>query len=137
MSQGFNQILLLGNLAREPELRRTGNGAAVCVFRLAVDDVRRPHPGAEPVTEKLYVDVMTTGRLAETCHAALVQGSRAFVQGRLQLREWVGRDGLRHSGHRVFATHVSFLDPPRTPAAPVPAPAPQTPDAPPSGDLPF
>ena len=116
MSQGFNQILLLGNLAREPELRRTGNGAAVCVFRLAVDDVRRPHPGAEPVTEKLYVDVMTTGRLAETCHAALVQGSRAFVQGRLQQQEWTTRDGQRRSQIRVVASTVQFLDPVGPPA---------------------
>ena len=108
MSQDFNQILLMGNLACEPELRRTGNGAAMCVFRIAVNDVRRPAPGAEPVREKLYVDVMTLGHLAETCHAALSQGSRAFVQGRLQLREWVGRDGLKHSAHRVFATHVTF-----------------------------
>ena len=136
MQQGFNQILLLGNLTEDPGLRRTGNGAAVCVFRFAVDDVRRPAPGAEPVKETLYVDVMTVGHLAETCHAALSQGSRAFVQGRLQLREWIGRDGLKHSSHRVFATHVTFLDP-RPGPADAPAFPPPAPDAPPSGDLPF
>ena len=116
--QGFNQILLLGRLAAEPELRRTGTGVALCTLRLAVDETRRPPEGGDPVAS----------------------GDRVFVQGRLNRREWTGRDGRQHSSYRVLASRVQFLDPPKTgsgadaPGAPfVPAPAPR----PPSGDLPF
>lgn len=138
--QGFNQILLLGRLAAEPELRRTGTGVALCTLRLAVDETRRPPEGGDPVRETLYVDAIATGPQAESCNRWLASGDRVFVQGRLNRREWTGRDGRQHSSYRVLASRVQFLDPPKTgsgadaPGAPfVPAPAPR----PPSGDLPF
>ena len=144
---GFNQVILLGNLAKDPVLRRTGDGLALCFLRLAVDDVRRNRAG-EPVTETLFVDIVVTGPQAEAANAALSRGSRVFVQGRLQFNEWTGRDGARHSGHRVAAQRIEFLDrrpaaaadsaaPAESAAAPeaapdAPAPVPEKP-----GDLPF
>ena len=90
---GFNQVILVGNLAKDPELRRTGDGLAICFLHLAVDDVRRNRAG-ELVEEKLFVEVVVTGPQAEAANAALAKGSRVFVQGRLQVNEWTGRDGI-------------------------------------------
>ncbi len=146
MPQGFNQILLLGNLAAEPELRRTGNGVALCTLRLAVDEMRRPPEGGELARERLFIDAIVSGSQAESSHRWLHEGSRVLLQGRLQRLEWTGRDGRRHSGYRVVASRVQFLDPTRREGAPD---APDTPDAhapaapaapptrPPSGDIPF
>lgn len=153
MATGFNQVILLGNLVRDPELRRTGGGVAVCNLRLAVDDVRRNRAG-EPVTETLFIDAVVAGPQAEAANAALSKGSRVFLQGRLQMNEWTGRDGARHTAPRVAAQRIDFLDahraapqePASAPGAPgaAPAPAPGAPaGAKPAaaaekpGDLPF
>jgi single-strand DNA-binding protein len=101
------------------------------------------------VTETLFVDIVVTGPQAEAANAALSRGSRVFVQGRLQFNEWTGRDGARHSGHRVAAQRIEFLDRPAgaakaATAAAAPAPAPgapagakPAPAAEKPGDLPF
>ena len=143
MANGFNQVILLGNLVREPDLRRTGTGLSVCTLRLAVDDVRRSRSG-EPVTETLFIDVVVAGPQADAAGTALSKGSRVFLQGRLQMNEWTGRDGARHSAPRVVAQRIDFLDARRAaPAAPsgeaAPPPAAGSAPAPaaPSGDLPF
>lgn len=142
MATGFNQVILLGNLTRDPDLRRTGSGIALCNLRLAVDDVRRNRAG-ETVRETLFVDAVVAGPQAEAAHAALAKGSRVFLQGRLQLNEWTGRDGARHSELRVAAQRIDFLDAlhraaeepaPAAPAAPAAAKA--DPGVAP-GDLPF
>ncbi len=149
---GFNQVILVGNLAKDPELRRTGGGVAVCNLRLAVDDVRRNRAG-ELVEEKLFVEVVVTGPQAEAANAALSKGSRVFVQGRLQVNEWTGRDGISRSAPRIAAQRIDFLgahraatqEPATAPGAPgaAPAPAPAAPGgAKPDagvkpGDLPF
>ena len=138
---GFNQVTLIGNLVRDPDLRRTGNGTPVCVFRLAVDDVRRGRDGASSA-ETLFMDIVCFGPTAEAVNAALYKGSRAFVQGRLRQHDWTDRDGSRRSQLRVEAQRVEFLDaPPARDAAsqqPFPASAAQArPAAAPSGDIPF
>ena len=148
MANGYNQVILLGNLAKEPELRRTGDGNAVCTLRLAVNDYRRTRTG-EVVEETTFADVAVFGRQAEAANESLVKGSRVFVQARLRTEEWVGRDGARHSALRIAAQRIEFLDRPAgaaraaTPAA-APAPAPGAPagaapdaGAEKPGDLPF
>ena len=117
---GFNQVTLIGNLVKDPDLRRTGNGTPVCLFRLAVDDVRRSRDGAT-VTETLFLDAICFGATAEAAHAALYKGSRVFVQGRLRQNDWTDRDGQRREQLRVEAQRIEFLD-----AAP-PKPEPSSP----------
>ena len=132
MANGFNQVILLGNLVRDPDLRRTGGGVAVCNLRLAVDDVRRNRAG-EPVTETLFIDAVVAGPQAEAANAALSKGSRVFLQGRLQMNEWTGRDGARHTAPRVAAQRIDFLDAHRAPAPQEPEqPAPGAPGAAPA-----
>ncbi len=123
---GFNQVILLGNLAKDPVLRRTGDGLAICFLHLAVDDVRRNRAG-ELVEERLFVDVVVTGPQAEAANAALSKGSRVFLQGRLQVHEWTGRDGVSRSAPRVAAQRIDFLG--ARPADGAKAPAPAAPDA--------
>lgn len=148
MANGYNQVILLGNLAKEPELRRTGDGNAVCMLRLAVNDYRRTRTG-EVVEETVYADVAVFGRQAETANESLVKGSRVFVQARLRTEEWIGRDGAHHSALRIAAQRIEFLDRPAgaakaATAAAAPAPAPGAPAgakpdaaAEKPGDLPF
>ncbi|MBR1837041.1 MAG: single-stranded DNA-binding protein [Kiritimatiellae bacterium] len=136
---GFNQVTLIGNLVKDPDLRRTGNGTPVCAFRLAVDDVRRGRDG-EPVTETLFIDAICFGSSAEASNAALYKGSRVFVQGKLRQVEWTDRDGSRRSQYRVEAQRIEFLGAPRAaeaPAAPFPGSAAQESPARGGADIPF
>jgi len=129
MANGYNQVILLGNLAKEPELRRTGDGNAVCTLRLAVNDYRRTRTG-EVVEETTFADVAVFGRQAEAANESLVKGSRVFVQARLRTEEWTGRDGAHHSALRIAAQRIEFLDRPAgsaKPATAAPAPAPAAP----------
>ncbi len=119
---GFNQVTLIGNLVKDPDLRRTGSGTPVCLFRVAVDDVRRSRDGAT-VTETVFLDTICFGATAEAAHSALYKGSRVFVQGRLRQNDWTDRDGQRREQLRVEAQRIEFLDavPPKTePSSPPP-----------------
>ncbi len=125
---GFNQVTLIGNLAKDPDLRRTGNGTPVCLFRLAVDDLRRGRDGSS-TTETLFIDVVCFGPTAEAVNSALYKGSRAFVQGRLRQNEWTDRDGARRAQLRVEAQRVEFLDAAPAKTAPQAQPFAQPPSA--------
>jgi single-strand DNA-binding protein len=99
----MNNVSLIGNLTREPELRST-KGGAVCQLRVAVDN---PGRGGEP-GKPTYVDVATFGKHAEACAAHLGKGRQVAVSGRLVFREWTGKDGRKRSAHSVRGS-VQFL----------------------------
>jgi single-strand DNA-binding protein len=96
----MNNVSLIGNLTREPELR-SAKGGAVCQLRIAVDN---PGRGGEPT----YVDMATFGKHAEACAAHLGKGRQVAVSGRLVFREWEARDGSKRSAHEVRGS-VQFL----------------------------
>ena len=95
-----NQVVLVGQLTRDPELRELPDGKAVCDLRLAVNDNRNDTP--------LFIDVAAFGREAENCSQFLVKGQQVAIEGRLVLRQWQGKDGEKHSKHQLHARHVSF-----------------------------
>jgi single-strand DNA-binding protein len=99
----MNNVSLIGNLTREPELR-SAKGGAVCQLRLAVDN---PGRGGEP-GKPTYVDVATFGKHAEACAAHLGKGRQVGVSGRLVFREWETKDGSKRSAHEVRGS-VQFL----------------------------
>jgi single-strand DNA-binding protein len=103
----LNKVILLGNLTRDPELRFTPNGSPVAKFRLATNQrVRQQEAWKDEVC---YIDVITFGKQAENVAEHLAMGNLALVEGRLQWREWEGRDGLRRSKYDVVASTVQFL----------------------------
>jgi single-strand DNA-binding protein len=105
----INSVVLVGNLTRDPELRHTPSGTAVCSLRLAVNTRRKDQSGQW--TEKPnYFDITVWGQQGENCAQYLAKGRRVGVQGRLEWREWDAQDGTKRQAVEVIADAVQFLD---------------------------
>jgi single-strand DNA-binding protein len=104
---GYNKVILIGNLTRNPELRYTPSGTPVASFGLAVN--RRFRQGEELKEEVCYIDIVVFGRQAEHCGQYLSKGNGVIVDGRLQHRRWETEDGQKRSKHEVVAQSVTFL----------------------------
>ncbi|MDT7042336.1 single-stranded DNA-binding protein [Candidatus Nitronereus thalassa] len=104
---GFNKVILIGNLTRNPELRYTPSGTPVANFGLAVN--RRFKQADDQKEEVCYVDIVVFGKQAEHCGQYLSKGDGAIIDGRLQQRRWETDDGQRRSKHEVVAQSVTFL----------------------------
>lgn len=108
MARSVNQVILMGNLTRDPELRQTPNGQSVVSFSLALNRAYKAQNGEwQEATD--YIDCVAWGPLAERVAQYLNKGRRALVQGRLQSRSWE-KDGQKHSKVEVLANDVTFLD---------------------------
>jgi single-strand DNA-binding protein len=104
---GFNKVILIGNLTRNPELRYTPSGTPVANFGLAVN--RRFKQADDQKEEVCYIDIVVFGKQAELCGQYLSKGDGAIIDGRLQQRRWETDDGQRRSKHEVVAQSVTFL----------------------------
>ena len=104
---GFNKVILMGNLTRNPELRYTPSGTPVASFGLAVS--RRFKQGDDLKEEVCFVDIVVFGKQAEHCGQYLSKGNGAIVEGRLQQRRWETEDGQKRSKHEVVAQTVTFM----------------------------
>jgi len=108
MARSFNQVILMGNLTRDPELRQTPNGQNVVSFSLALNRSYKDSSGEwQEATD--YIDVVAWAQLAERIAQYLSKGRRAMVVGRLQSRSWE-QDGQKRSKVEVLANDVTFLD---------------------------
>lgn len=104
---GFNKVILIGNLTKNPELRYTPSGTPVASFGLAVN--RKFRQGEELKEEVCFVDIVVFGKTAEHCGQYLSKGSGVIVDGRLQQRRWETEDGQKRSKHEIVAQTVNFL----------------------------
>ena len=104
----INHVLLLGNLTRDPELRYTPSGTAVCQLGVALNRRWKDQAG-EMQQETTFVDVTVWARQAETVAAYLTKGRAVAVEGRLQLDTWETEAGERRSRLKVVAQRVTFL----------------------------
>jgi len=101
----LNQVVLIGRLARDPELRYTPTkGVAVTKFTLAVDRGGQQEPSAD------FIDIIVWDKLAELCAQYLSKGKLAAVSGRLQIRPYE-KDGIKRRAAEVVADKVRFLSP--------------------------
>ena len=108
MARSVNQVILMGNLTRDPELRQTPNGQNVCSFSIALNRSYRDSNGEwQEATD--YVDIVAWGPLGERVAQYLSKGRRVLVQGRLQSRSWE-QEGQKRSKVEVLANDVTFLD---------------------------
>ena len=105
----FNKVILMGNLTRDPELRYTPDGMAICNFGIAVNDSFRRSSEGESKDETMFIDVATFRKQAENCGQYLKKGRRVLVEGRLRLERWQAQDGANRSKHTVSANVVQFL----------------------------
>ena len=124
----LNKVFLIGNLTRAPELRYTPSGTAVSDVRLAVNRSYATQSG-ERREETCFLTVVVWGKQAETCAEYLDKGSPVLVEGRLQTREWDGKDGQKRTVVEVVADRVQFMG-----RAKSGAPAATTPSAEPFAD---
>jgi len=108
MARSVNQVILMGNLTRDPELRQTPSGQSVVSFSLALNRSYKDQSGEwQEATD--YIDVVAWSTLAERISQYLSKGRRCLVQGRLQSRSWE-QEGQKRSKVEVLANDVTFLD---------------------------
>lgn len=100
----MNKIILIGRLTKDPELRYTPNGAAVCTFTLAVD---RPFSGDKKEAD--FINIVVWNKAGENAAKYLAKGRQAAIEGRLQIRTYDGDDGKKRWVSEVVADRVEFL----------------------------
>lgn len=115
-SRSWNRVELIGNLTRDPELRFTPNGAAVCTFSIATN--RTYISEGEKKEEVDFHRLVSWNKLAELCNQLLKKGNRVFVSGRLQNRSWEGTDGQTRYVTEIVVEDMIVLTP-RTNGEPV------------------
>lgn len=106
----YNRVILAGHLTRDPELRYTPSGAAVCQFDLAVNRKWRAREQNEEREEVLFIECVCFARTAEAVSEHLHKGSACLVEGFLRLEKWTGKDKIERSKIRAVAESIQFLD---------------------------
>lgn len=109
----LNKVFLIGNLTRDPELRYTAGGTAVGDLNMAINQQFVNRNNNEKRDEVVFVNVTVWGKQAEACGEYLSKGSSLFIEGRLQLDTWEGKDGQKRNRLRVIAQRVQFIGRPR------------------------
>jgi single-strand DNA-binding protein len=102
----YNKVIMIGNLTKDPELRYTPQGTAVCSFRIAVNN--RIKKGDNVENDTLFIGVVTFGKQAETASKYLFKGSGVLVDGRLQERRWES-NGQQKSLMEIVARDLRFM----------------------------
>lgn len=108
-SRSWNRVELIGNLTRDPELRFTPSGAAVCTFGLATN--RTYVSEGERKEEVDFHRLVSWNKLAELCNQLLKKGNKVFISGRLQTRSWEGQDGQTRNVTEIVVEDMILLSP--------------------------
>ncbi len=103
----LNNVIIMGRLTRDPELRRTQSGTAVTSFTMAVDRDFKSQSGEK---ETDFIDVVAWRNTGEFAAKYLAKGRMAAVEGRIQVRDWQDKDGNRRKSVEVVADNVYFAD---------------------------
>ncbi len=109
MASGYNRIIIVGNLTRDPELRQLPSGQPVCRLNVASNRQFRNRQTGDMVQEVCYVDVDVWGAQAETSRQYLQKGRPVLIEGRLKLDSWQDQQGNARSKHSIVADRVVFL----------------------------
>ena len=104
----MNQIVIMGRLTRDPELRQTPSGVSVASFTLAVDRNFTPRDGGEKQTD--FIDVVAWRNTGEFVSKYFVKGQMAAVTGRLQIRDWTDKEGNKRRSAEVVADSIYFTE---------------------------
>lgn len=102
----LNQVIIIGRLTKNPELRYTQNNTAVTSFTLAV---QRDYANRQGEKEADFLPVVVFGKHAENCANYLRKGRMAAVSGRIQIRSWEDENKKKHYVTEILATKVIFL----------------------------
>jgi single-strand DNA-binding protein len=107
--RSLNKAQLIGNLTRDPELRYTPQGTAVCTFGLATNRQWTTDTG-EKREEADFHRVVAWNKLAELCAQLLTKGRKVYIEGRLQTRNWTAQDGSQRQTTEIVASDMILLD---------------------------
>lgn len=113
MARSLNRVQLIGNLTRDPELRYTPSGSAVCTFSVATNRSWTTDTG-EKKDEVEFHRIVSWNKLAELCSQFLTKGRKVFVEGRLLTRSWNAQDGTQKQTTEIVISDMILLDSRRT-----------------------
>ena len=109
MARSLNKVMLIGNLTRDPEMRYTPQGTAVCTFGVATNRNWTLESG-EKKEDVEFHNVVAWNKLAEICAQYLKKGRKVYVEGRLSTRSWQGTDGAQKQRTEVVINDMVILD---------------------------
>ena len=109
MARSLNKVILIGNLTRDPELRYTPSGTAVCTFGVATNRQWQTEAG-DKKEETEFHRVVSWNKLAEICSQLLAKGKKVYVEGRLQTRSWTGQDGAQRTTTEIVISDMIILE---------------------------
>lgn len=109
MARGVNKVTLIGNLGKDPELRHTGNGTAVCSMTLATNESYKDKNG-DVVDKTEWHNLVVWQNLAEICAQYLKKGSKIYIEGSLQTRKWEDKDGADRYTTEIKVKEMMMLD---------------------------
>ncbi len=108
-TRSLNKVMLIGNMTRDPNLRYTPNGTAVCSFGIATNRTWTPSDGGEKQEKAEYHNIVAWGKLADICGQLLHKGDKVYVEGRLQTRDWKGDDGQDRKTTEIVIENMMLL----------------------------
>lgn len=107
----LNRATIIGNLTRDPEVRKTSTGQSVCSFSVATNRNWTGQDGTKQEASDFH-NVVAWGKLAEICGQYLTKGRKVYVDGRMQTRDWEGQDGVRRYRTEIVTENMIILDRP-------------------------
>jgi single-strand DNA-binding protein len=108
-ARSLNKVILIGNLTRDPELRYTPAGTAVCTFGLATNRSWVTQSG-ETKEETEFHRIVAWNKLGELCSQLLTKGRKIYTEGRLSTRTWTGQDGMQRTTTEIVIEDMIILD---------------------------
>jgi single-strand DNA-binding protein len=104
-----NKVILVGNLTRDPEMKRTAGKKPVCLMGLATNRNWTDQKGEKHEVPE-YHRLIAWDKLAETCHQFLRKGRKVYAEGRLQSHAYTGQDGIEKTGVEIVLERIEMLD---------------------------
>ena len=109
MARSLNKVMLIGNLTRDPEMRYTPQGAAVCSFGVATNRDWKTDTG-EKKEDVEFHNIVAWNKLAEICSQYLKKGGKVYIEGRLSTSTWQAPDGAQRNKTEVVISDMVMLD---------------------------
>ena len=104
-----NKVILVGHLGRDPEVRYTPDGRAICNFTMATTDTWKDKNSGEKRERTEWHRIVAWRKLGELCGEYLSKGRQVYIEGRLQTRDWEDKDGNKRYTTEIIASRLNFL----------------------------
>lgn len=106
----INKVILVGHLGKDPEVKYTASGAAVCRFSLATNETFKNKAG-EPQKRTEWHSIVAWGKLAEICGEYLTKSKQVYIEGSIRTGKWTDRDGNERKSFDIAARYMQMLSP--------------------------